>query len=121
MVGHTGNFDATVQCIEVLDRCLGRVLAAARVHGVDVLITADHGNAEKMREHDHAHGTNNPHTAHTSNVVPLIYVGRTAEMAKDGSLADVAPTMLALMDIEIPREMTGHPLVTLKDRTQNAA
>ncbi len=121
MVGHTGKFDATVQCIEVLDRCLGRVLAAARAHGVDVLITADHGNAEKMREHDHAHGTHNPHTAHTSNLVPLIYIGRAAEMAQDGSLADVAPTMLALMDVEIPREMTGRPLVALKDRTQNAA
>ena len=121
MVGHTGNFAATVQCIEILDACLGRVLAAARSHGVDVLITADHGNAEKMREHDHDHGTHNPHTAHTSNVVPLIYVGRAAEMATDGSLADVAPTMLALMGIEIPREMTGRPLVALKDRTQNAA
>jgi 2,3-bisphosphoglycerate-independent phosphoglycerate mutase len=119
MVGHTGNFEATVQCIEVLDACLGRVLAAARAHGVDVLITADHGNAEKMREHDH--GTLSPHTAHTSNVVPLVYVGRAAEMADDGSLADVAPTMLALMGIDIPREMTGHALVALKAGAQNAA
>jgi 2,3-bisphosphoglycerate-independent phosphoglycerate mutase len=121
MVGHTGNFDATVQCIEVLDACLGRVLSAARAHGVDVLITADHGNAEKMREHDHSHGTHNPHTAHTSNVVPLVYVGRSAQMASDGSLADVAPTMLALMGIEVPQEMTGKPLVALQDSTQNAA
>ncbi len=121
MVGHTGNFDATVQCIEVLDACLGRVLSAARAHGVDVLITADHGNAEKMREHDHSHGTHNPHTAHTSNVVPLIYVGRSAQMASDGSLADVAPTMLALMGIEVPHEMTGKSLVALQDNSQNAA
>ncbi len=121
MVGHTGNFAATVECIEVLDGCLGRVLTAARAHGVDVLITADHGNAEKMRETDHDHGTHTPHTAHTSNLVPLIYIGRDAEMADDGSLVDIAPTMLALMDIEIPREMTGRSLVALKDRSQNAA
>jgi 2,3-bisphosphoglycerate-independent phosphoglycerate mutase len=121
MVGHTGNFAATVACIEVLDGCLGRVLAAAAAHGVDVLITADHGNAEKMRESDHDHGTHNPHTAHTSNRVPLIYIGREAAMATDGSLVDIAPTMLALMDIEIPREMTGRPLLALREREHHAA
>ena len=120
MVGHTGNFAATVECIEVLDGCLGRVLTAAAGHGVDVLITADHGNAEKMRESDLDHGTHHPHTAHTSNRVPLIYVGRDATMANDGSLTDVAPTMLALMDIEIPREMTGRSLVVLRDRHHHA-
>ena len=121
MVGHTGNFAATVACIEVVDNCLGRVLTAAAAHGVDVLITADHGNAEKMRESDHEHGTHNPHTAHTSNRVPLIYVGREAAMAADGSLADIAPTMLALMDIEIPGEMTGRPLLVLRERQHHAA
>ena len=121
MVGHTGNFAATVQCIEVLDSCLGRVIAAARTHGVDVLITADHGNAEKMIETDHAHGVSTPHTAHTSNLVPLLYIGRAADMASDGSLTDIAPTMLALMGLEIPHEMTGSPLLALRDRKQNAA
>ena len=121
MVGHTGNFAATVECIEVLDGCLGRVLTAAAAHSVDVLITADHGNAEKMRESDHGHDTHQPHTAHTSNRVPLIYIGRDATMANDGSLADIAPTMLALMDIEIPREMTGRSLVVLRERHHNAA
>ncbi len=121
MVGHTGHFDATVACIEVLDSCLGRVLAAAAAHGVDVLITSDHGNAEKMRESNHAHGTHEPHTAHTSNLVPLIYVGRDATMSDDGNLADIAPTLLALMDIAIPREMTGRPLVALRDRQHHAA
>ncbi|MGE0858971.1 MAG: 2,3-bisphosphoglycerate-independent phosphoglycerate mutase [Gammaproteobacteria bacterium] len=115
MVGHTGNFDATVQCIEVLDACLGRVLAAARAHGVDVLITADHGNAEKMSEGAEAH------TAHTNNVVPLVYVGRAADAVADGSLADVAPTMLTLMGLEIPREMTGHSLLRLRASAQHAA
>ena len=121
MVGHTGNFDATVECIEVLDGCLGRVLAAAAAHGVDVLITSDHGNAEKMRESDHGHGTHEPHTAHTSNLVPLIYVGRDATMTDNGSLADIAPTMLALMDLAVPHEMTGRPLVALRDRHHHAA
>ena len=121
MVGHTGNFDATVECIEVLDGCLGRVLAAAAAHGVDVLITSDHGNAEKMRESDHQHGTQEPHTAHTSNLVPLIYVGRDATMTDNGSLADIAPTLLALMDVAIPCEMTGRPLVGLRARDHHAA
>jgi 2,3-bisphosphoglycerate-independent phosphoglycerate mutase len=88
---------------------------------VDVLITSDHGNAEKMRESDHAHGTHEPHTAHTSNLVPLIYVGRDATMSDDGNLADIAPTLLALMNIAIPREMTGRPLVALRDRQHHAA
>lgn len=121
MVGHTGNFDATVACIEVLDACLGRVLAAAKAHGVDVLITSDHGNAEKMRESNPDHGSHEPHTAHTSNRVPLIYVGRDATMTQNGSLTDIAPTMLALMDITIPHEMTGRPLIDLRGRHHNAA
>ena len=121
MVGHTGNFAATVECIEALDRCLGRVLTAARANSVEVLITADHGNAEKMHTLATAHEAGGPHTAHTSNRVPLIYVGRAAKMAQDGSLADVAPTMLALMGLDIPREMTGRPLLHVLDSAQDAA
>lgn len=121
MVGHTGNFTATVHCIEVLDECLGRVIGAARAHGVEVLITADHGNAEKMREAATAHTPGNPHTAHTSNRVPFIYIGRHADIAGDGSLADVAPTLLALMEIDIPAAMTGRPLVVPRATKQDAA
>ena len=121
MVGHTGNFAATVRCIEVLDECLGRVIDAARAQGVEVLITADHGNAEKMREAATAHLASAPHTAHTSNLVPFIYIGRAADLSRDGSLIDIAPTMLALMGVEIPREMTGRPLVVPCAGAQDAA
>ncbi|MFT4581883.1 MAG: 2,3-bisphosphoglycerate-independent phosphoglycerate mutase [Gammaproteobacteria bacterium] len=117
MVGHTGNFAATVQCIEALDACLARVVSAAQARGMEILITADHGNAEKMR----SAVSDQAHTAHTSNLVPLVYIGRAAEMASDGCLSDIAPTMLALMEIEIPPEMTGSSLVALKKGDQRAA
>lgn len=107
MVGHTGNFDAAVEAIEALDTCLGRVYMAIEKSGGEMLITADHGNAEQMRGLD----TGQAHTAHTSNLVPLIYVGREARMLDNGALSDIAPTMLRLMDLEIPMEMNGHPLV----------
>jgi len=107
MVGHTGNFDAAKRAVEVLDVCLGRVVTAARAAGGEVLITADHGNAEMM--HDPA--TGQAHTAHTLNRVPLLYVGRPAAIAPGGALQDIAPTMLALMGLPQPPEMTGHPLL----------
>ncbi|MEM7541905.1 MAG: alkaline phosphatase family protein, partial [Pseudomonadota bacterium] len=116
MVGHTGNFDATVKCIETLDTCLGRVISAAQNNGVEVLITADHGNAENMRQHD-----GGPHTAHTNNQVPLIYIGRPAQLKDGGTLADIAPTLLDLMAIEIPAEMTGRRLVEFSQSAQDAA
>jgi len=121
MVGHTGDFAATVECIETLDGCLGRVVAAARAHGTEVLITADHGNAEKMHTAASAGEGGAPHTAHTSNPVPLIYVGRPATCAADGSLADIAPTMLMLMEVPAPREMTGKSLLALRANAQDAA
>lgn len=112
MVGHTGNFDAAVKAIEAIDGCLGKVIEALHEAGGEALITADHGNAERMRDQ----GTGQPHTAHTHNVVPLIYVGRPAVPDDNhGSLADVAPTMLYLMGLEIPSNMSGHPLMRLKD------
>ncbi len=117
MVGHTGDFEATVRAIEALDGCLARVVAAVREVGGEMLITADHGNAEQM--YDPA--TRQAHTAHTSDPVPLVYLGRTATIAPDGALQDVAPTMLYLMGLDIPNEMTGHPLVTLVAETAVAS
>lgn len=110
MVGHTGDFDAAVKAIEALDVCLGRVWSALKEKGGEMLVTADHGNAELMRDDS----TGQPHTAHTSNLVPLIYAGRAAECIDQGALADIAPTMLSLMDLPIPEEMSKHLLVSLK-------
>ena len=120
MVGHTGDFDATVRCIEVLDECLARVVGSARKTGMEILITADHGNAELMRA-ESSDGSAQAHTAHTTNVVPLIYIGRAATLESDGCLSDIAPTMLHLMGVPIPAEMTGRPLVVLNDDEQAAA
>jgi len=108
MVGHTGNLKAAIKAVETLDVCLGRVVAAVRAAGGEVLITADHGNAEKM--HDDA--TGQPHTAHTLYLVPCVYVGRPAAMASGGSLQDIAPTLLAMLGLPKPPEMTGRSLVT---------
>jgi len=108
MVGHSGNYEATIEAIEALDKCLDRVLKALDKSGGEALITADHGNAEMMRNKE----TGQPHTAHTSNVVPLIYVGRDLKLNENGgSLSDIAPTMIELMDLELPVEMTGHSLI----------
>jgi 2,3-bisphosphoglycerate-independent phosphoglycerate mutase len=107
MVGHTGNLDAARRAVETLDTCIERVVAAAREAGGEVLITADHGNAEMM--HDPA--TGQAHTAHTLNRVPFLYVGRPATMAAGGALQDIAPTLLALMGLPQPAEMTGRPLI----------
>ena len=107
MVGHTGNYDAAVQAIEIIDQCIGRVVAALHRSGGELLITADHGNAEQMRDEE----SNQAHTAHTRNPVPLIYVGRKAELTENGSLCDVAPSLLHLMDLAVPSEMRGHSLV----------
>jgi 2,3-bisphosphoglycerate-independent phosphoglycerate mutase len=110
MVGHTGNFAAAVEAVETLDACIGRVVAAARSAGGEVLITADHGNAEKM----HDDGTGQAHTAHTLNVVPLVYVGRAATLDAGGALSDVAPTLLAMLGLPQPAEMTGRSLIRFR-------
>lgn len=107
MVGHTGNFDATVKAIEALDECLGRVVAAIEKGNGEMLLTADHGNAEMMQNQE----TGQPHTAHTTNLVPLIYVGRDKPLVSQGVLSDIAPTMLELMSLEQPSEMTGRSLI----------
>ena len=114
MVGHTGVFEAAVKAIETVDTCLGRIEEAARTAGMELLITADHGNAEKMREVSTKKVLGQVHTAHTSNVVPLLYVGRPATMTTDGTLADIAPTMLYIMGLTKPPEMTGRALVRLQ-------
>ncbi len=109
MVGHSGRMEAAVQAIEAIDHCLGRVLRAVHKAGGEMLITADHGNAEQMLDHD----TGQPHTAHTSNPVPLVYVGDREPVLepKGGSLCDVAPTLLQLMGLEQPAEMNGKSLI----------
>jgi 2,3-bisphosphoglycerate-independent phosphoglycerate mutase len=109
MVGHTGNLDAATKAIEALDACIGRVVDAARATAAEVLITADHGNAEMM----HDDTTGQPHTAHTLNHVPCLYVGRKATVRAGGSLRDIAPTLLAMMGLPPPAEMTGRSLVVL--------
>ncbi len=109
MVGHTGKFDAAVKAIEAIDRALGRVLEALQSVDGEMLITADHGNAEQMLDEE----TGQPHTAHTSNLVPLIYVGREAQLSEHGALSDIVPSMMYLMNLEAPPEMTGTPLVSL--------
>jgi len=110
MVGHTGNFDATVKAIEAIDDCLGKLIPAIQGAGGELLITADHGNAEKMFDYE----CNQPHTAHTSDPVPFVYQGRKAAIAKEnGKLSDIAPTLLYLMGLPQPQEMTGASLVKL--------
>ena len=102
MVGHTGIFDAAVQAVETVDACVGRTVEAILAHGGSALITADHGNADKMYEPD-----GSPFTAHTTNVVPLIIAGQQGELRSDGVLADLAPTMLKILGVPQPKEMTG--------------
>jgi 2,3-bisphosphoglycerate-independent phosphoglycerate mutase len=117
MVGHTGDFHAAVRAIEAIDECLGRIVDAARAAGGEVLITADHGNAEQMRYYVTEKVQAQPHTSHTSNPVPLLYIGRAADMVPGiGALCDIAPTLLYLMDLEQPPEMTGKSRVRLKER-----
>lgn len=107
MVGHTGYFDAAKAAVEAIDQCLGRVVEAVQAQDGIVLITADHGNAEQMVDYD----TGGPFTAHTTNPVPLIGIGIGDKKLKDGRLADLAPTMLTLLGLEKPQEMTGESLI----------
>lgn len=110
MVGHTGDLQAAIKAIETLDTCVGRAVAAMREIGGEVIITADHGNAEAMVDTIN----NQPHTQHTTNLVPLIYVGRPATIHDTGALRDIAPTLLRMMGIPQPAEMTGTSLVSFK-------
>ena len=107
MVGHTGSLDAATKAVEAVDAGLGRIAAAVVESGGALLATADHGNAEMMRDPV----TGGPHTAHTTNPVPVILAGMDGARLRDGRLADLAPTLLALMDLPQPAEMTGRSLV----------
>lgn len=110
MVGHTGDFKAAVKAIEVIDECLGKVAAALQSVGGEAVITADHGNAECMRDII----SEQPHTAHTHEPVPFIYLGRSALITKaSGTLADVAPTLLHILGLPQPPEMTGKSLLRI--------
>ncbi|MPY73416.1 MAG: 2,3-bisphosphoglycerate-independent phosphoglycerate mutase [Alphaproteobacteria bacterium] len=109
MVGHTGDLDAAIKAVEAVDACLGRLDKALRAAGGVMLITADHGNAEQMTDKS----TGQPHTAHTTNLVPLVLAGGRSGVARlaNGKLADIAPTVLDLLAIEQPAEMTGRSLI----------
>lgn len=107
MVGHTGRMDAAVRAVETVDTCLGRVVDAITAQGGTVMITADHGNAEKMADCD-----GNPVTAHTTNAVPCIVAGKSGiSLREGGRLADIAPTLLDLMEMDVPEEMDGTSLI----------
>jgi 2,3-bisphosphoglycerate-independent phosphoglycerate mutase len=109
MVGHTGNVAATIAAVETLDECLGRIMRALHAAGGTAIVTADHGNAEQMWDDE----LNAPHTAHTSNPVPVILCDerRVGTRLRDGSLRDVAPTMLELLELDRSPEMTGASLI----------
>lgn len=110
MVGHTGVFSAAVKAVEAIDMCLGRVREALEAAGGEMLVTADHGNVELM----HDHSTGQAHTAHTTFTVPLVYLGKNgnkAQLASGGSLQDIAPSLLHMMGVEQPTEMTGKSLI----------
>jgi 2,3-bisphosphoglycerate-independent phosphoglycerate mutase len=109
MVGHTGILSAAIKAVEAVDHCIGRVVEALQQVGGECLITADHGNAEQMMDPE----SGQAHTAHTSDPVPLIYVGRHAAVTEGGILSDIAPTMLHLIGMPIPAEMTGKILMKL--------
>jgi len=109
MVGHTGSIPAAIAAVETTDRALGVVLDAVRRAGGSALVTADHGNAETMLEPDGV----SPHTAHTTNLVPLVVTDRKLTLRDGGELSDLAPTILSMLGIPQPGEMTGQPLVNL--------
>jgi 2,3-bisphosphoglycerate-independent phosphoglycerate mutase len=109
MVGHTGSLAAAIKAVEAVDACLGRIAEAVRTQGGALLVTADHGNCELMRDPE----TGGPHTSHTTNPVPVLLMGGEAGGLRDGRLADLAPTLLALMGLPKPAEMTGTSLIRL--------
>jgi len=107
MVGHTGSLPAAIRAVETVDNGLGQIEDAIRKAGGALLVTADHGNCELMRDPL----TGGPHTSHTTNPVPVFLVGCAGARLHDGRLADLAPTLLALMGLAPPEEMTGRSLI----------
>ncbi|WP_028537001.1 2,3-bisphosphoglycerate-independent phosphoglycerate mutase [Paludibacterium yongneupense] len=110
MVGHTGMLDAAIKAVETLDECVGKCVAAMLAAGGEVLITADHGNCEQMYDAENGQ----PHTQHTTNLVPFLYIGRKATIREGGALKDIAPSLLAMMGLGQPAEMTGESLIQFK-------
>jgi 2,3-bisphosphoglycerate-independent phosphoglycerate mutase len=110
MVGHTGSIPAVIAALEATDACLGDVLAAVERAGGVALVTADHGNAERMLEDDGV----SPHTAHTTNPVPLVVTAADVELREGGELSDLAPTVLALLGLTQPEAMGGRSLIASK-------
>ena len=110
MVGHTGVMKAAVKAVETVDVCVGIFVECMKKVGGEVIIIADHGNADKMYDYD----LKEPFTAHTTNPVPIIVVSDRVKEVKDGALCDVAPTLLTLAGMEIPSDMTGKSLIALK-------
>ena len=107
MVGHTGSLQAAIKAVETVDTGLGRIAESVRRQGGALLVTADHGNCELMKDPE----TGGPHTAHTTNPVPVLLMGGSAQAIQDGKLADIAPTLLELMGLQQPKEMTGRTLI----------
>lgn len=107
MVGHTGVMSAAIKAVEAIDTCIGRVVKAAQSVGAEVIITADHGNVEMMQDLTN----DQPHTQHTTNLVPMLYIGRPAKTLQTGALSDLSPTLLKMMGLPQPQEMTGQALV----------
>ena len=107
MVGHTGSLEAAIKAVETIDGCVGRVVEAINAQNGVLIITADHGNCEQMIDYK----TGEPHTAHTTNKVPLILVGIDNVKLREGKLSDLAPTMLQIMGFEKPEEMTGESII----------
>jgi 2,3-bisphosphoglycerate-independent phosphoglycerate mutase len=118
MVGHTGLLDAAVKAAETVDTCLGRLSDAVTAAGGTLVITADHGNAEMMRDPQ----TGEPHTAHTLNPVPFVVVNPpgTVRHVEDGRLSDVAPTLLDILGLPQPAAMTGHSLIVAEQGRRRA-
>jgi 2,3-bisphosphoglycerate-independent phosphoglycerate mutase len=114
MVGHTGHLTATMRAVEAVDTCLGRLTDSVTAAGGCLLITSDHGNAEQMDDPS----TGQPHTAHTMNRVPVLLANAPAWVTglADGRLADIAPTLLQLMNLPVPTEMTGRTLIRANPR-----
>jgi 2,3-bisphosphoglycerate-independent phosphoglycerate mutase len=109
MVGHTGRIDAATKAVETVDACVGRLAEAVEQAGGTLVVTADHGNAEMMRDPE----TGEPHTAHTLNPVPFVVVNPpvAGSQLENGRLSDIAPTLLAIIGLPKPEAMTGHSLI----------
>lgn len=106
MVGHTGNFDAAVKACETVDICLKEIVESSINNNYSIIIIADHGNSDVMKNND-----GSPNTAHTTNPVPIIVIDSKTDKVNDGILADIAPTILNIMDIDIPKKMSGKILI----------